>query len=81
MPLTVLRHETNHGLGASLRTGISSCLTRAGDDDVLVTLDVDNAHSAALIPDLVARVRAGDDVATVNRPTDAPARACGRASR
>ena len=65
--LTVLRHETNRGLGAGLRTGIEWCLDRASADDVLVTLDADNTHPPAMIPALVARVREGCDVAIASR--------------
>ena len=67
LPLTVLRHGVNRGLGAGLRTGIYWCLDHAGDDDVLVTLDADNTHPPAMIPTLVARVREGFDVAIASR--------------
>jgi dolichol-phosphate mannosyltransferase len=67
LPLTVLRHETNRGLGAGLRTGIYWCLDHAAADDVVVTLDADNTHPPAMIPDLVARVRDGYDLAIASR--------------
>jgi dolichol-phosphate mannosyltransferase len=67
LPLTVLRHPQNRGLGAGLRTGIYWCLDRASDDDVIVTLDADNTHPPALIPTLVERVRAGNDLAIASR--------------
>jgi dolichol-phosphate mannosyltransferase len=67
LPLTVLRHPTNRGLGAGLRTGIAWCLGRASDDDVVVTLDADNTQPPALIPALVARLRLGYDVAIASR--------------
>jgi dolichol-phosphate mannosyltransferase len=67
LPLTVLRHEHNHGLGAGLRTGLYWCLDHAGEDDVLVTLDADNTHPPAMIPRLVARVREGYDLAIASR--------------
>jgi len=67
LPLTVLSHGTNRGLGAGLRTGIYWCVDRAGDDDVIVTLDADNTHPPAMIPQLVARVREGWDVAIASR--------------
>jgi dolichol-phosphate mannosyltransferase len=67
LPLTVLRHEVNRGLGAGLRTGIYWCLDRAGDDDVIVTLDADNTHPPAMIPELVEHVRSGADLAIASR--------------
>ena len=67
LPLTVLRHQVNQGLGAGLRTGIYWCLDRAGDDDVIVTLDADNTHPPALIPALVAKLGEGYDLAIASR--------------
>lgn len=67
LPLTVLRHDVNKGLGAGLRTGIYWCLDHATDDDIIVTLDADNTHPPAMIPDLVARVHQGYDLAIASR--------------
>ncbi len=67
LPLTVLRHGANRGLGAGLRTGIYWCLDRAGDGDVIVTLDADNTHPPALIPELVRRLDGGYDLAIASR--------------
>jgi len=67
LPLTVLRHDTNRGLGAGLRTGIYWCLDRTGDEDVIVTLDADNTHPPAMILPLVERVRQGFDLAIASR--------------
>jgi len=67
LALEVLSHDVNRGLGAGLRTGIYWVLDHAADDDVLVTLDADNTHPPALIPELVRRVRAGADLAIASR--------------
>ncbi len=67
LPLTVLRHDRNRGLGAGLRTGIYWCLDQARDDDVIVTLDADNTHPPALIPELVRRLDGGYDLAIASR--------------
>jgi dolichol-phosphate mannosyltransferase len=67
MKLQVLSHTVNQGLGAGLRTGIYWVLDHAADDDVLVTLDADNTHPPALIPELVKRVRAGADLSIASR--------------
>ena len=67
LTLTVLRHETNRGLGAGLRTGLYWCLDHAGDEDVIVTLDADNTHPPALIPTLVAKLSQGFDLAIASR--------------
>ncbi|MBI1797438.1 MAG: glycosyltransferase family 2 protein [Candidatus Eisenbacteria bacterium] len=67
LPLTVLRHEVNRGLGAGLRTGIYWCLDRAGDDDVIVTLDADNTHPPAMIPGMVAALGDRYDLVVASR--------------
>jgi dolichol-phosphate mannosyltransferase len=67
MKLQVLSHTVNQGLGAGLRTGIYWVLDHAADDDVLVTLDADNTHPPALIPELVKRVRDGADLSIASR--------------
>lgn len=67
LQLTVLSHAQNMGLGAGLRTGIYWVLDRAKDDDVLVTLDADNTHPPAMIPDLVRLVRSGADLSIASR--------------
>ena len=67
LPLTVLQHEQNRGLGAGLRTGIYWCLDRASDDDVIVTLDADNTHPPALIPTLVSKLGDRYDLAIASR--------------
>jgi dolichol-phosphate mannosyltransferase len=67
LPLTVLRHDRNRGLGAGLRTGIYWCLDQASDDDVIVTLDADNTHPPALIPELVRTLEGGYDLAIASR--------------
>jgi len=67
LPLTVLQHERNKGLGAGLRTGIYWCLDRASDDDVIVTLDADNTHPPALIPTLVSKLGDRYDLAIASR--------------
>ena len=52
LALELVPHEVNRGLGAALRTGIAAALERAVDDDDIVTMDADNTHDPALIPEL-----------------------------
>jgi dolichol-phosphate mannosyltransferase len=67
LPLTVLSHEVNRGLGAGLRTGIYTVLDEAAEGDIIVTLDADNTHPPAMIPLLVRKVREGADLAIASR--------------
>jgi len=67
LPLMVLKHEVNMGLGAGLRTGIYWCLDNAAENDVIVTLDADNTHPPAMIPALVAKLDEGYDLTIASR--------------
>ncbi len=67
LPLTVIGHETNRGLGAGLSTGFTWCLDHAADGDVVVTLDADNTHPPATIPALVEKIDEGYDIAIASR--------------
>jgi dolichol-phosphate mannosyltransferase len=55
--LELIPHGVNRGLGAALRTGLMSALARAGDDDLIATMDADNTHDPALLTDMVRRLR------------------------
>lgn len=54
--VSLLRHKSNLGKGAALRTGIRFFLGQAGEDDVLVTADADGQH---LPSDILAVAKAG----------------------
>lgn len=53
IPLTLVRHARNAGLGEALQTGLSRILPVLAPQDVLVTLDADDTHPTTLIPRLV----------------------------
>jgi dolichol-phosphate mannosyltransferase len=67
LPLDVIRHAENRGLGAGLRTGIDHVLTEGNDDDAIVTLDADLTHPPRLIPVLVEALDPGIDVVIASR--------------
>lgn len=56
----VVRHETNRGKGAALRTGFDRALTRGADN--IITLDADGQHDATRIPALLTALRDADIV-------------------
>lgn len=67
MPITLIEHETNRGLGASLRTGLLHALEDAGDRDIIVSMDADNTHTPGLIARMVRGLREGNDVVIASR--------------
>lgn len=55
----VIRHETNGGLGKSLRTGFTKALKMQGD--VVITLDADGQHDPDDIPNFLEKMENGYD--------------------
>jgi dolichol-phosphate mannosyltransferase len=68
MPLHVVTHERNRGLGKAIKTGLRAAVELShDDDDVIVNMDADNTHSPEYIPDMVAKIRGGADVVIASR--------------
>jgi len=67
IPVLVRRHDTNQGLGATLRDGLEWARDVAGPQDVIVTMDADNTHTPELIVRMVRMVREGHDVVIASR--------------
>ncbi len=49
IPLEIIRHRINKGLGEAIKTGIVRVISKITDNDVIVTMDADNTHNPALI--------------------------------
>jgi dolichol-phosphate mannosyltransferase len=56
-----LKHETNLGLGAAIRTGFSNA-----DGDILVTIDSDGTYKYSEIPALISFLTPGIDIVTAS---------------
>ncbi|MEQ8767382.1 MAG: glycosyltransferase [Planctomycetota bacterium] len=68
MPLTIIHHERNRGLGVAIWTGLSSAVAEASDDDVIITMDADCSHDPILAGPLADAVRTGScEVAIASR--------------
>jgi dolichol-phosphate mannosyltransferase len=67
MHLTVVRHETNLGLGATLRDGLFQAATMAAPQDIIVTMDADETHTLGLILRMVRMISEGFDVVIASR--------------
>lgn len=64
MPVTLISHERNRGLGAAIRTGLKCA---AELDGTVVTLDADNSQDPLLIRRMVERIATGADVVIASR--------------
>jgi dolichol-phosphate mannosyltransferase len=67
LPIEILSHKINRGLGESMRDLFERVCEIASDEDVIVRLDCDDTHEPEYIPTLVAKVRDGFDVVIASR--------------
>ena len=67
LPIEILSHEKNRGLGEALKTGIFHAVSAAKDEDIIVTMDADNTHVPGLIMRLHRNIWEGCDVVIASR--------------
>jgi dolichol-phosphate mannosyltransferase len=67
MPVHLVQHEQNQGLGVTLRDGLREAVDRAGDRDIIITMDADNTHPPGLIDLMVRMIHEGCDVVIASR--------------
>lgn len=67
MPLLILDHGTNQGLGRAMLTGFTEFVRTGKPGDILAAMDADNTHDPALIHRMVEKVSQGKDVVIASR--------------
>ncbi len=67
IPLDLVNHEKNKGLGEAIKTGLLRGLEIAGEKDILVTMDADNTHIPLLILRMVRLIQEGNDLVIASR--------------
>lgn len=67
MPIRMLTHAQNQGLGTAIRDGLREVVDRAGERDIIVTMDADNTHPPGLIDRMVRLIHEGCDVVIASR--------------
>jgi len=67
IPIDIVQHATNRGLGEAIRDGLMRAAANAGPDDIIVTMDADNTHPPELIGEMVKRIETGNDVVIASR--------------
>jgi dolichol-phosphate mannosyltransferase len=70
VPLKVLVHEQNQGLGPTIRDALRTATDEANPGDIIITMDADNTHSPGLIPSMVQKVLEGHDLVIASRFRD-----------
>lgn len=64
LPVRLIRHARNLGLGPAVRTGLLAAMDRGG---VVVTMNADDSHDPALIPPMLDELARGYDVVIASR--------------
>ena len=68
MPVHLVQHAQNQGLGTTLRDGLREASALATERDVILTMDADNTHPPELLPMMLARQeQSGCDVVIASR--------------
>jgi dolichol-phosphate mannosyltransferase len=67
LPVTLIEHPGNMGLGAAIRSGLLRAVEESGDRDIIVTMDADDTHAPAVIAQMVALIDEGIDVLIASR--------------
>lgn len=67
LPLEVIDHRINRGLGETSRDLFERAAELAGPGDIIVRLDCDDTHEPMFIPNLAAKIEEGFDVVIASR--------------
>src|SRR6476646_1840891 len=67
VPIAILKHERNQGLGPTIRDGLKRASELADDDDIIFSMDSDNTHPAGLIARMAQSANEGADVVIASR--------------
>ena len=67
LPLTVVTHEVNQGLGNTIRDALVEAARLAGSEDIILTMDADNTHPAGLMLRMVQSVLEGNQLVIASR--------------
>jgi dolichol-phosphate mannosyltransferase len=67
MPLDVLHHKINRGLGETARDLMEHAAEISAEGDVIVRMDCDDTHGPEFILDMAARLKDGYDVVIASR--------------
>lgn len=67
MPIIVITHKINRGLGETSRDLFEKAAEISNDDDILIRMDCDDTHEPDFIPGLLDKINNGYDVVIASR--------------
>jgi len=67
IPMTIVTHKLNRGLGETARDGIETAAELARPEDIIIRMDADNTHEPDYIPSMLEKIKQGNDVVITSR--------------
>jgi dolichol-phosphate mannosyltransferase len=67
LPVQVISHPTNYGVGRVFLTGLRAASELARPDDVVVLMEADSTNDPELLPEMFRRIEHGDDIVIGSR--------------
>ncbi|MCP5463024.1 MAG: glycosyltransferase [bacterium] len=67
LPINVIPHNCNRGLGQAMRTGIYHLAQTVADADIVFTMDADNTHMPECMPSMKHEIQAGAEIVIASR--------------
>lgn len=67
LPVQVISHPTNYGVGRVFMNGLKAATEAAGPNDLIALLEADSTNDPELLPEMIRRIEAGDDIVIGSR--------------
>ncbi len=62
IPVHMIHHERNQGIGIAFLNGLKELAKRVRDDDIIITLDADNTHNLKTVEFMLKKIDEGYEV-------------------
>ena len=67
IPLEIITHNPNQGLGATIRDGLKSASRKSNTNDIIISMDSDNSQPPELIIPMIQKVLEGNHIVIASR--------------
>ncbi|HIO67050.1 MAG TPA: glycosyltransferase [Flavobacteriales bacterium] len=67
LPITILNHRINRGLGETIRDLFELAAQMSNDDDIFIRMDCDDTHEPQYIQGMIDKIHEGNDVVVASR--------------
>ncbi len=67
LPIEIVEHETNQGLGSTIRDGLAHFVNIASANSIAVSMDADQSHEPKYVIPMLKKIKKGYDIAIASR--------------